>query len=129
MPDPLEILVLNPASPLPPKHQLHRAVVDGIADGRLSPGQKLPTIRALAERLGLAVNTVAGAYRALEEAGVVEGRGRSGTFIAFDDDPLETRAREIATRAAEQLRAIGIERDRALRILEEALGGRLDRRI
>ncbi|WP_449278971.1 GntR family transcriptional regulator [Leucobacter sp. GX24907] len=114
-------LTLERGSSTPPKHQLHRWVIEGVAAGRLKPGQKLPTIRALAERLGLAVNTVAGAYRSLEEAGVVEGRGRSGTFIAFDDDPLEAQAQEIAAEAARRLRALGITQDRAMQILRDAV--------
>ncbi|EUA73194.1 bacterial regulatory s, gntR family protein [Mycobacterium xenopi 4042] len=45
----------------------------------------MPTVRELAGQLHLAVNTVARAYRELEGAGIVETRGRFGTFVARAD--------------------------------------------
>ena len=55
----------------------------------------LPTVRALAADLGLAANTVAKAYRALETDGVIETRGRAGTFVssvALADPPPDLSA-------------------------------------
>jgi len=119
-PDPLALFAIDAASTVPPFRQLHELVVAAIADGRLLPGERLPTVRALAAHLGLATNTVAGAYRSLEEAGVVEGRGRAGTFVRLGDDPVEARARELVRDAAQALRALNIAKDRALRLLGEA---------
>ncbi len=56
-----------------------RAAVDA---GRLARGEMLPTVRGLAEQLGVNRNTVAAAYRHLSDAGLVEGRGRQGSRIA-----------------------------------------------
>ena len=53
-----------------------------IATGRLAPGDRLAPVRALAEQLGLAPNTVAGAYRMLRQRGYTISRGRKGTFVA-----------------------------------------------
>lgn len=117
----LGVFVVDPGSPAPPFRQLHDSVVHGIAEGRLLPGQKLPTIRALAAHFGLAVNTVAAAYRALESSGVIEGRGRSGTFVSLGDDPIGAAARKIALDAAAQLRELGIDSDRARGLLSEAV--------
>ena len=75
-------ITLDPSSPEPLSEQLSGAIADRIRRGSLAPGARLPTVRALAEDLGLAANTVAKAYRALEEAGLVQGRGRQGTFVA-----------------------------------------------
>jgi len=44
---------------VPPFEQLRRQVVDGVASGALAPGTRMPTVRALAGELDLAVNTVA----------------------------------------------------------------------
>ncbi|MHA6668509.1 aminotransferase class I/II-fold pyridoxal phosphate-dependent enzyme [Homoserinimonas sp. A447] len=55
-----------------------RAHVDS---GSLLPGTSLPSIRALAEELGLNRNTVAAAYAQLAAAGVVESRRRGGTIV------------------------------------------------
>jgi DNA-binding transcriptional regulator YhcF (GntR family) len=66
---------------VPISTQLVTWVSSAVAIGRLSPGDKLPTVRALAAELGLAPNTVAKAFRELEGSGVVETKGRSGTYI------------------------------------------------
>ncbi|QNN63411.1 GntR family transcriptional regulator [Leucobacter denitrificans] len=111
---------IDPASSVPPFRQLHDSVVAAVKSGALVPGAKLPTVRALAAELGLATNTVASAYRSLEAAGVVEGRGRAGTFVQFGDDPIESGARQIALDAARGLRDLGVDRARALKLLGEA---------
>lgn len=76
------MLVLDPGSAEPPFAQVHRQLSEQIADGRLSPGDRLPTVRRLAGDLGIAPNTVARAYRELETDGLIEGRGRAGTFVS-----------------------------------------------
>lgn len=53
-----------------------------IADGVLLPGERLEPVRAVAESLGMAPNTVAAAYRTLGERGFLIGKGRRGTFVA-----------------------------------------------
>jgi len=68
--------------------QLRTQIIEAIRAGTLPPGARLPTVRELAGELGLAVNTVARAYRELESAGLVHSRVRHGTVVA----PL-TRAR------------------------------------
>lgn len=120
--DVLDLFVIDPASQVPPFQQLHDAVIAAIAAKRLAPGAQLPTVRGLAAHTGLAANTVASAYRSLEAAGVVEGRGRAGTFVQLGvgGDPLETEARRIALDAARALRGIGIERDHAVALIAEA---------
>ncbi len=57
------------------------SVEDGVLTGRLAPGASLPTVRGLADELGVAANTVAAAYRALRQRGVIETDGRRGTRI------------------------------------------------
>ncbi len=52
-----------------------------ILSGGLAPGQRLPSVRALARRLGLHANTVSSAYRALEAAGHVELRRGAGVYV------------------------------------------------
>jgi DNA-binding transcriptional regulator YhcF (GntR family) len=91
-------ITFDEASPEPLSEQLSTAVADRIHRGSLAPGTRLPTVRALAEDLGLAPNTVAKAYRALDEAGLIEGRGRQGTFVT---DRLPKRVPDRERRLAE----------------------------
>jgi GntR family transcriptional regulator len=62
-----------------------------VAAGRLAPGEELPAIRVLAERLIVNPNTVARAYRELEVAGVVEKRRTAGTYVSDAGSPLARR--------------------------------------
>jgi DNA-binding transcriptional regulator YhcF (GntR family) len=66
----------------PPWRQLADGLARLIERGRLLPGDRVPTVRGLAEELDLAPNTVARAYAELEAAGWLQGRGRAGTFVA-----------------------------------------------
>lgn len=78
------VLRLDPSSADAPFDQVRRQLAAAIGDGRLAAGTKLPPIRALADELGLAANTVARAYRELEAAGLVLTRGRLGTVVSPD---------------------------------------------
>jgi GntR family transcriptional regulator len=75
------ILEVDPRSPLPPYEQLRQQVTALVLGGGLTSGDRLPSIRQLANDLGLAGGTVARAYRELESDGVVTSRGRHGTVI------------------------------------------------
>jgi GntR family transcriptional regulator len=52
-----------------------------IATGVISPGDQLPTVRQLAADLGVNFNTIARAYRLLDDAGVVSSQQGRGTFV------------------------------------------------
>jgi DNA-binding transcriptional regulator YhcF (GntR family) len=64
-----------------PYEQVRTQLATRIGDGRLPAGTRLPTVRALAAGLGLAVNTVARAYKELEADGLVVTEGRRGTRV------------------------------------------------
>jgi DNA-binding transcriptional regulator YhcF (GntR family) len=74
-------LEIDPRSPLPPYEQLRQQVTALVLGGRLARGDRLPSIRQLANDLGLASGTVARAFRELESDGVVVTRGRHGTVV------------------------------------------------
>lgn len=73
---------LDLTSDTPPFTQIKRQIIDQISRGQLPVGEKLPPIRTLAQELGLAVNTVARSYRALEDEGYVVTQGRAGTRVS-----------------------------------------------
>jgi DNA-binding transcriptional regulator YhcF (GntR family) len=107
----------------PPFAQLRRQVVDGAREGTLAAGTRLPTVRALADELGLAPNTVAKAYRELEAAGVIETRGRSGSFVALSRDAGEQALQQAAASYAARARSLGVNTEAALRYVTAALDG------
>ncbi|WP_342454502.1 GntR family transcriptional regulator [Ornithinimicrobium cryptoxanthini] len=123
----IDAIVLDPASSEPPFAQLRVQITDQVARGVLVPGDRLPTVRQLAGDLGIAPNTVARAYRELEGDGVLEGRGRAGTFVrAAVADGRATSAgasaRAAAQRYAELTRSLGLPPDEALAVVRQALG-------
>jgi DNA-binding transcriptional regulator YhcF (GntR family) len=99
--------------------QLRNQIIDAIRAGTLPPGTRLPTVRDLANRLGLAVNTVARAYRELETAGIVETRGRFGTFVARAD-PSDSAMAAAARAYLDVAHGLGLGKAEALRYLEAA---------
>lgn len=81
---------IDPSSAVPPFEQLRSQISAAIKAGMLPAGTRLPSIRQIAGDLSLAPNTVARAYRELEEAGLVEGRGRRGTIVTAGPEPAPT---------------------------------------
>lgn len=117
-------LTIEHDSAVAPFEQLRSQIAGRVARGELGPGSRLPTVRALAADLGLAVNTVARAYRELEQDGVVITRGRKGTFVASalvdgtSDAPAALR--HAATGFTREARRAGLTRAEAHRLLDDS---------
>ena len=114
------MISVDPNAAEPPYEQVREQVRAQVESGALTPGTKLPTVRALAADLGLAVNTVARAYRELESLGVIETRGRAGSVVTGAG--VDRAAREAAHAYAEQLRALGLDEAEGVRLLRQAFG-------
>lgn len=112
---------VDPHGSKPLFDQLRRQIIDAVRDGTLAAGTRLPTVRELAGQLGLAVNTVARAYRELESAGIVETRGRFGSFVARVD-PADAAMATAAHTYVSTAQALGIGKAEALRYVESAFG-------
>ncbi|MBC7269602.1 MAG: aminotransferase class I/II-fold pyridoxal phosphate-dependent enzyme [Streptomyces sp.] len=82
--------------------EISASVERAVGSGRLEPGQHLPPMRELAERLGVNPNTVAAAYRTLRERGVIETAGRRGSRIRAK--PATTGREEIRVDVPEGVR-------------------------
>jgi GntR family transcriptional regulator len=72
---------LDLLSGVPPYRQLVHQVRQALTLGFLHPGDRLPLIREVVEDLAINPNTVAKAYRQLEQEGLVSGRPGQGTFV------------------------------------------------
>jgi len=91
---------VDPTSERPPSRQLVEAVLDGLARGELAAGDQLPSVRGLASRAMVNHNTVARAWRDLEQLGVTLGRNGRGVFITPEGPAIARDQRLEATRAA-----------------------------
>jgi DNA-binding transcriptional regulator YhcF (GntR family) len=115
------IITVDPAASRPPYDQVKQQIEQMIRRGELAQGTRLPTVRQLAGDLGLAVNTVARAYKELEAERLIETRGRNGTFVLAarsEVDDEETRA--AATVFARAARRAGLSLAEATHVLDEA---------
>jgi len=96
---------LDAASGVPFYRQIIDLILGGIATGALTPGEQLPTVRALAVDLQVNLNTVAKAYKELEIRGVLATQQGSGTFVSQAEvrrDEVERR-RQVVQLADEML--------------------------
>jgi DNA-binding transcriptional regulator YhcF (GntR family) len=114
-------LVIDARSAVPPFEQLRTQVLDAAADGSAPAGLKLPTVRALALELGIAANTVAKSYRQLELDGVIETRGRAGSFIATSGDSTRRQVQDAAAAFADRVRQLHFDPAAALELVAAAL--------
>ena len=83
------LLRLDFSSQVPIYRQIRDQIVVGIASGELSPGEKLPAIRALAEQSGVNMMTVSKAYSLLKQEGFIKLDRRKGAVISLDVHKLE----------------------------------------
>lgn len=120
-------LRVDPALPLPVYEQIRAQVARLAVSGQTSEGTRLPTIRQLASDLGISKGTVERAYDLLESDGVVEGRGRAGTFIrprararvALEPDLADLH--QAADQLAVVARQLGTDDEATLEALRQAL--------
>jgi DNA-binding transcriptional regulator YhcF (GntR family) len=115
-------LVVDPASSTPPFEQVRAQLADSIRSGALAAGDRLPTVRRLADDLGLAVNTIARAVKELEAEGLVETRGRNGTVVCWSSDQGTRELEQAAAGFASRARSLGVPPEDARRLIDRALG-------
>ena len=119
-------IVVETNVPEPVYEQIVRQIHDGVNSGRLKPGTPLPTVRQLAGDLALNRNTVARAYKMLEDQGVILTAGRKGTFVrqgATNEvaKVKATRAQSAMRRVVERLLVEGLSREEISDVFARAL--------
>lgn len=114
-------IAIDEESAVPPFEQIRAQLEQAITMGAIGPGARLPTVRQLAHDLGLAPNTVARSYRALEGAGLIETHGRRGTTVGHVEPVSPTRRaralREAAARYHHEAVRLGASLDDAFEAL------------
>ena len=117
------LIRVDAASAVPPYEQVRAQIAAQVRSGELAVGTRLPTVRKLAEELGLAANTVARSYKELEADSVIETRGRHGTFVAAVTD-AQQEASAAASAYVELVQRLGLSDDEALKLVAAALAAR-----
>lgn len=75
------IIAIEDGSDIPIYQQIRNQIVLGISDGRLEPGEQLPTVRGLAEEIGINSMTVNKAYQLLKQEGYIITDRRNGAKV------------------------------------------------
>ena len=127
-------ITVDLSSPTPPYEQIRAQIAGLVHGGLLLDGARLPTMRALAADLGVAVGTVARAYRELEAAGLVASRRRTGTVVtsppaARSAPSVPADVQAAATELAAQAAAAGLDVDATVAVLRSAFAAEARTRV
>ncbi|MGY2001383.1 GntR family transcriptional regulator [Blastococcus sp. SYSU DS1024] len=116
-------VTVDVGSAVPPYEQIRSQIAAAVHGGLLPSGSRLPTMRALAADLGVAVGTVARAYSELEAAGLVASRRRTGTVVTGAAPPprVQERIRAAADALARTAREDGVDDATVLAVVRAAL--------
>lgn len=115
------IIVINDSSDIPIYLQIRNQIVQGISDGRLLPGEQLPTVRALALEIGINTMTVSKAYQILKQEGYIHTDRRSGARVreSFRQETILSESnRELLKQIISEAKIGGISKDDFLKECE-----------
>lgn len=118
---------IDPRSPTPLYEQIAARVRVAVAAGELTPGDTLPSVRALARQLRINPATVVQAYRDLASDGFVDLRHGQGTFIQevaqyLRDEEKEAQATELVRKVIQEAARRGIGVDDLARAFDREAG-------
>ena len=116
------IIKINDMSDIPIYQQIRNQIVAGISEGKLEPGEQLPTVRGLATEIGINSMTVSKAYQLLKQEGYVYSDRRNGVCIQKNFVQKE----QLSKAAMEELQCIiaeakigGMPKETVLQICEK----------
>ena len=84
------IIQLDMQSDIPIYTQLINQIIEGIASGKLQPGEDLPSVRSMASDIGVNLHTVNKAYTLLKQEGFIQVHRQKGVVIQPDGMPAVT---------------------------------------
>ncbi|WP_333738366.1 GntR family transcriptional regulator [Streptomyces sp. IBSBF 2806] len=116
------LIRVDPGSNVPLGAQIAARVRRAIADAEVSPGERLPPARALAESLGVNLHTVLRGYQELRDEGLIElRRGRGAMVLA--GTPARARLLEQVRSLVSQALTLGLSEDEVVALVRDGLRG------
>lgn len=124
-------ITIDTMSAEPIYKQLRQSIIDEIARGSLRAGDKMPSVRALAQDLGINLHTVSKVYQILDDEGYLISVGRRGVYVAevaqietagLTPDQLEHELRPLA----KQWSASGLDKDSFIDVVEHVFNTLLE---
>ena len=114
------------SSGMPITRQIAAQIRAQCASGKLRPGERLPSVRALAVELAVNQNTILRVYERLTSEGLLQRRHGDGTFVADRAPTGQMRAqrellRQQLARTAELAKTLGVEPEELHQLLQETL--------
>ena len=119
------IIAINEVSDIPIYIPIRDQIIMGISDGSLTSGEQLPTVRALAEEIGVNSMTVSKAYQMLKQEGYITSDRRNGARVrkelALNKDLTDEQISNLK-RIASEAKLKGMSKDEFLELCENAYG-------
>ena len=119
------IIRIDELSDVPIYQQIRNQIVMGISDGSLSPGEQLPTVRALALELGINIMTVSKAYQHLKLEGYLMTDRKNGARVRIEIDKqkgISGQNRTELKRIVSEARLSGVTKSELITLVEELYG-------
>jgi len=113
------MFLLNLQSKESLNEQIKSQIISFVEVGVLKSGDRLPSVRDLAHANGINPNTVAKAYRELEEAGIIYTQPKKGAYVA--GNAAAGRSEEL-TGIVEQLKSRGVSKTDLISTIEKVYG-------
>ncbi len=116
------VIILQDGSDVPVFKQIRNQIVMGISEGKLAPGEKLPTVRALAEEIGINSMTVNKAYQLLKQEGYIITDKRNGVRIResfFMESALPPEAEQQLHQLISEAHLRGMSRDEFVKVVDK----------
>ena len=116
------LIIIDHDSRIPIYEQIKTQIIALINSGVLLPGDKLPSLRALASELSLNFNTIKKVFAQLEADGVIESHPGAGFFVAtsaIDNKKVLAKAEDELRLTLARVRDAGLGKEAAERILSE----------
>jgi GntR family transcriptional regulator len=107
----------------PVYEQIKERIKEQILTKKLNPGEYLPSIRTLAQDIGVNLNTVSRSYRELEAEGfVLSEKGLGYTVKTVQEDKIETEIMDEFTQYVKKLKRSGIPQSKAIETIKNIYG-------